>query len=199
MPMHRVPAIALIAAFLVLAGCVHVTTDWNPKADFSSLSTYSFTSPPAETPLMNSLYNDELYRERVRSAIESDLKSKGYRLAGEGEVPTFRIAFFRVVDKKLTHSSVSTYMGYSSSNWYGGANYGADLGGDPVFGTSTVVSSYTQATLLIDVQNPKGSLMWRGTGATRLTDPKAPDEQQQAIDKEVTTIMQKFPPGATSA
>ena len=132
MPMHRVPAIALIAAFPVLAGCVHVTTDWNPKADFSSLSTCSFTSPPAETPLMNSLYNDELHRERVRSAIESDLKSKGYRLAGEGEVPTFRIAFFRVVDKKLTH-------------------------------------------------------------------PEAPDEQPQAIDKEVTRIIQKFPPGATSA
>ena len=68
-----------------------------------------------------------------------------------------------------------------------------------MFGTSTVVSSYTQATLLIDVQNPKGSPMWRGTGATRLTDPEAPDEQQQAIDREVTGIMQKFPPGATSA
>ena len=189
--------LSLCALLMFITGCVHVTSDWDPKADFSALSTYRFTAPPPESPLMNSLYNDDLYQTRVRKAIAQDLASKGFRAATDGEAPTFRVAFFRVVDKKVSYNSVNTFMGYSGSTWYGGANYGADMGGSPVFGTNTVVNQYTQSTLLVDVLNPKGALIWRGTGASRLADPKKPDAQQKSISDEVTQILKKFPPGIT--
>ena len=45
--------------------------------------------------------------------------------------------------------------------------------------------------------DPKGALIWRGTGASRLADPKKPDAQQKSISDEVTQILKKFPPGIT--
>ena len=196
MPVRSIQLLFVIMV-TTLGGCVHVTSDWDPKADFTSLTTYAFTSPPKESPLMNAVYNDQLFRDRVRTAINQDLQGKGFTPASDGEAPTFRVAFFRVVDKKLSYSSVNTFMGYSGSTWYGGANYGADLGGDPVFGTNTMVSQYTESMLFIDVLNSDGSLIWRGTGASRLSDPKRPDEAQQAVSKEITQILEKFPPGST--
>ena len=194
-----VRSIQLLFVIMVasLGGCVHVTSDWDPKADFKSLTTYAFTSPPKESPLMNAMYNDQLYRDRVQTAINQDLQDKGFTRASDGEAPTFRVAFFRVVDKKLSHDSVNTFMGYGGSTWYGGANHGADLGGDPVFGASTTVSQYTESMLFTDVMDSDGSLIWRGTGASRLSDPKRPDVAQQAVSKEITQILAKLPPGVT--
>ncbi|MAI79314.1 MAG: hypothetical protein CL917_10260 [Deltaproteobacteria bacterium] len=195
--MRLILSLLVIALSFSLNACntVQVTSDWNSSFDFKTLKTWQFASPPAQNKTQATLYNDALFDGRVKTALDTTLGQKGYSQVLEGGGADFYVAFFRVVDKKLSVTTMNNYYGYGPG-W--GWGYGDGMGwgwGSGGFGSQTFVNSYKQGTLIIDITTDDGkNLLWRGTGSARLESSDSPEAAQKKITNEVQKILAKFPP-----
>lgn len=200
--MRILASLLIIALGTSLGACntVRVSSDWNNSFDFAKLSNWDFAPPPEENRTKATLYNDDLYTGRVRKAIEMTLAQKGYSEVIAGKGASFHVAFFRVVDKKLSVTTMNNYWGYGPG-WGWGYGYGGGWGWGPDgFGSQTFVNQYKEGTLIIDISTEDGkNLIWRGTGSDRITTSDSPEEAQSKITNEVQKILAKFPPPAAKA
>lgn len=189
--------ILVMGASLSACNTVQVTSDWNSSFDFANLKTWQFAPPPAQKHENIALYNDGLYDGRVRKALDTTLGQKGYSQVVGGGESDFYVSFFRVVNKKLSVTTMNNYWGYGPG-WGWGYGYGPGWGWGPGgFGSQTFVNSYKQGTLIIDVTTNDGkNLVWRGTGSARMDKSSSPEEAQKKISNEVAKILAKFPPPA---
>ena len=199
--MRIIVSLLIFSLTTLLSACntVRVTSDWNPSVDFESLSSWDFAPPPKSNNTHAQLYNDDLFNGRVRKALDVTLGEKGYTQIIEGGEASFHVAFFRVVNKKLSVTTMNNYMGYGPG-WGWGYGYGAGWGWGPGgFGSQTFVNQYKEGTLIIDVSTGEGKdLIWRGSGSARLETSDSPDAAQKKITNEVQKILAKFPPPAAA-
>jgi len=193
---RRVRTLALLlAGALALAstGCssIKVHTDWDPQVDFTRLQTWRWAEQ-SQTPTGNAaLDTDGLLAQRVRRAVEEVLGAKGYvkTATSEGD---FEVAWFLTVEPKTEVTTINDYYGYGGPyrGWYG-AGYG---------GSTTIVDSYNEGTLIIDVRDGKsGALVWRGSGSARLREKADPEKSQQRAHDAVSQILAKFPPPSSQS
>jgi hypothetical protein len=186
-------SIAAMSLSLALsAGCassVKVSSDYDPGVDFTSLKTWSWVEDEPRAEGGASGAGNQLLTNRVTSAVERTLTTRGYRQA-QGN-PDFRVAFTFGAQEKLDVSSTPTTGAY-----YGGGYRGRRGGMYTGWGGSTVdVKQYTEGTLIIDILQPRGEhLVWRGTGTTRLRDEKDPEKRIQKVNDAVDKILAQFPP-----
>ena len=187
--------IVVLSALLSACNTVRVASDWNPSVDFANLTTWDFAPPPGSNHTHAQLYNDDLFNGRVRKALDVTLGQKGYTQVLEGGGASFHVAFFRVVNKKLSVTTMNNYWGYGPG-WGWGYGYGDGWGWGPGgFGSQTFVNQYKEGTLIIDISNDNGkNLIWRGTGSARLESSDNPEKAQKKITNEVEKILAKFPP-----
>lgn len=180
--------IALGAFALGASGCssISVKADWDPQVDFTRLQTWRWADE-SRTPTGNAaLDTDGLLARRVMRSVEEVLATKGYVKTSTSE-GDFEVAWFLTVEPKTQVTTINDYHGYGPGwgGWYG-AGYG---------GSTTVVDSYNEGTLIIDVKDGKsGHLIWRGAGSARLRDKVDPDKAQQRAHDAVSQILAKFPP-----
>ena len=191
----------MLLAFALLwlsgvAGCstFRVQTDYDPQFDFSALRSWSWAEVPQKKtgdPLVDA---DSLLSKRVRRAVEEQLVARGYPRV-EAEASDFRVAFFIVVEDKLSVTTINDYYGYGPG-WRDRYPYGPGGGYGPGGASSqTVVDQYREGSLILDVARSDGNaLVWRGSATTRLSEETSPEKAEKKINEAVSKLLAAFPP-----
>lgn len=165
-------ATALLLVFAVfMTGCssVHVETDYDRQADFSSYHTYRWI-PHMKKPDDNPLMRDPLIESHVESAVDAALAGKGFTRITEGD-PDFLVAYYFTSRNRV---DINHYYGY----WY----------------PQTSVYRYKEGTLIVDIVDREAKqLIWRGWATGTLEDRTHIKDQ---IDMSVRKLMERFPPDA---
>ena len=171
------------AALTLLTGCssVNVSRDYDVSTDFSKLKTFAWQHE--EQPQTgNPRIDNDLIDERVRAAINAELKAKGFRLVDKAGAD-FHMAYFIDYKQRIGGSSVSFGMGGGSYGRHGGVGY------------NTGVSDYEEGHLTIDIINPSDEKnIWRGVGRRTAYDGNSPKKITKVVNSAVAGILKKFPP-----
>jgi hypothetical protein len=175
--------VVLAAVALFAGGCstIDVQTDYDPAADFTTLKTFKWVDAKG-----SDLDKNPLIKSRVRDAVLTNLKAKGYQEVQSGEPDFFTFA----------HAGAKEKM--NVTDW--GYSYGAYWGPYGAYGRNIDVSYYTEASLFIDVvKNTPGKdeLVWRGVGTGVVSQSVSPEERAENINNAVAMILEGFPPGKT--
>ncbi len=179
----KMPALALafgLAATALVSGCsgISVSTDFDPKVDFSAFKTYGWHAAPAgaaPNPLVDA---------RIRRAVDDALPARGYRAAASPAEADFLVAHRTAVQQRIEVSPSSAAVGYRSGRWGAAVGTGAD------------VRTYDEGTLVLDFVDAKSKeLVWRGTASGTVHGDLTPEEREARIREAVTKLLEKFPPG----
>jgi hypothetical protein len=161
-----------VVTAVILAGCsgIDISRDYDPHADFAKLKTWAWIPPKPmneeDVPRVTGLS-----RERIQSAIESELSARDYQKVEPGTAD-FLVRYAAGVGRRLQEGS------YSS-------------GGD--------FYAYDEGRLIIDILSGKDKrLMWRGMARTKVKFEMTPEERDERIKEAVHDIFEGFPPKTTA-
>lgn len=181
--MTRLLFLSLFSA-VVFTGCssVYVNTDYDESVDFSRLKTYAWqheTQPQTGNPRID----NDLIDNRVRAAVDAELRAKGFVPAENREEADVLVAYFIDFKQRIGGSSISFGIGAGTYNRYGGIGY------------DTSVSDYEEGHLTIDIINPATDKnIWRGVGRRTSYESSDPKRITRVINDSVSKILKKFPP-----
>ncbi len=179
--MKKTVLLAVFAGFLFGCSSVSVNRDYDTTVDFAGLKTFVWQhegQPQTGDPKIDNDLNDE----RIRNAVDATLVPKGFQSVARADAD-FLVAYFVDYKRKLSSGSVSVGMGRGSYGRHGGVGY------------STGVSEYDQASLAIDILDPKdGKMIWRGVGFRAAYDGSNPQKSTKIVNESVAKILKKFPP-----
>lgn len=183
-------SVGLIILSLIghLWGCssFQVSQDYNTSMDFSSLKTYAWQTE-SQPKTGDIRVDNSLLDDRIRSAINDSLSTKGYQRIFQG-TPDFSVAYTYQIRSKIESNTVTLGVGFGggSSGRFGGG-VGVDSGGN--------IREYDEGLLAIDLHDAsKESLLWRGMGTTRVNQHATPEEIVKGINAWVEKILSQFPP-----
>ncbi len=178
--------LAVIGSLLIGCSTVKVHNDYDPEVDFATLKSFAWMEKPNpnEAP---TIAENTLLTNRIERSVDAELNAKGLRKVPRAEAD-FLISQHIGVQQKLQVDT--TQFGYGYGFGYGA--WGGPIGGYP---SQTTVSQYEEGTLMIDFVNPENkSLIWRGTGQSRLRRASSPQDREKLIRSAVDQILGQFPP-----
>ncbi|HJT20792.1 MAG TPA: DUF4136 domain-containing protein [Nitrospira sp.] len=175
-------ALSLCLWFMVAAtaACSSPTIgyDFDSRVDFQTYRTYEWLTDAQEVTGDRRLDNS-LVDTRIRSAIGTELRSKGYRVSG-GTKPDFFVAYHVKLNDMMKGTSTQNYIG------------------DRAHGTYTTISdieSYREGTLLLDIVDAASmQLVWRGSALSEVDMGMTPEERNARITRAVRGMLTHFPP-----
>jgi hypothetical protein len=161
---------------IVVSSCatVNISSDFDKSASFPGYKTYALT------PEALNLNINELNRNRLITAVEKELRIKGFT---KSENPDVLIDIKITGEKKQTTTATSS-GGYGMYGWGGG------------MGTTTInYDSYVEGTLFVEmVDAARKQLVWLGWEVGTI-DPEASAEQREKnINNAVKQIFTNYPP-----
>ena len=172
-----------ISVAIACAG-IGITVDHeaDPEADFAAYDTYDWMPP--ESLRVNIRARDPMVEQRIRDAIEAQIRAKGLRKVESGD-PDIRIGYLLVLEDGMDSQ---TMYERSDPDWryrtYGPAT------------TTTRTTTFTMGTLVIDVFDvEKKALVWRGVAEGQTREDQDAEEQKERINEAVRMILAEFPPG----
>ncbi len=169
----------LLPAVAVLAACSSISTteDYDRATNFSQYKTYEWKTVD---PIQN-----QILEQRLKSAVESTLSSKGLRKSAEN--PDLWVVPHTRLDKQ---TQISTY----NSGWGYGYGWRGGYGGGGM--TASTVSEIPVGTLIIDlVDANKKQLVWRGTASKTLEPDASPEAKEKNINAALQKMFAGYPPG----
>lgn len=175
----RLPLYGMILAALA-GGCTtpKIGYDYDRSADFSRYRTYAWVSAAQETTGDRRL-DSSLLDSRIRTAIDTHLRAKGY-LAAANASPDFFVAYHVGMKDMIKGASTQNYIG------------------DRVHGTFTTISDiqpYNEGTLLIDIVDAKSrQLIWQASAQADVDRSIGPKERDARVNGVVRTMLSHFPP-----
>ncbi len=180
------PFMAAIAACVVLAACAtgpRVRTDYDPGANFAQYKTWGWYSPIA----MEQAGYSSWISERIKADVQREMEARGYRY--DAAAPDLKVNFQAVVQERNdVYSMPRSDLAWAYS--YRARSYVAV----PVWYDETVVSSYTEGTLTLDlVDAAKNRMVWTGDAIGRIVNKRTPEERAADIDASVAAIFAKYP------
>jgi len=181
----------LVLSLSLLSGCSGITvyTDYDPSLDFSQYQSYAWM-PEEEPETGDYRIDNDLIRNRVRSAVDNQLQAAGFRLVSEEEA-SFLVIYRVALQDKTQISSSGGSITYGS---WGRGRYGS-VG----YGTGIDSYDYTQGFLILDIMDPKSKeLVWRGTAERRVDEKKSPEKADSRINQAYAKILERFPPGKST-
>src|SRR5690606_8920625 len=176
--------IALLAG--LLAACAtgpRVSSDADPRADFSAYRTFAFYSPLAiEREGYASLVSG-----RMKAAARAEMEARGYVYSEQD--PDLWLNINAYLQQRTDVSTVPAVdYGYYYSYRYRG--YVAV----PFWHERTTVSRYTEGTMNIDlVDARRNALVWEGIATGRARRNQDPAERDAAIDATIAAIFAQYP------
>ena len=187
--------IACTVALGVACSGVRVKTDYDPGVEFGSLRTFAWIDPelreeprPENAAPTDPFTHNTLIDKRVRDEIETQLTSRGFRRAAEGETPDFLLRY------ELVSRQVDRDYPVFVSGGYGYGHRGYGYGSGVGYGSSV---TYDEGTLIIDVIDPASQrIAWRGYGTSQSRDLQLDAER---VQRTVSEILKRFPPGEKKA
>lgn len=194
-PQNNWLAVAAMTFLLTLNGCantpvVQVASD--PYANFSSYQTFGFVSPLGTD---RSGYQT-LVTQQIKSAVQGQLEARGMRLTADS--PQVLVNFNAFITDRTHISTVPVLVQPAfGGGFYGGSYYGYRGGlysPWPMYVDQTVVSSYKEGTLNIDIIDAaRKQLVWEG----RITDEDVTRKEranlQTSINAAVTAAFAQYP------
>jgi Domain of unknown function (DUF4136) len=166
--------VVLLPLLSVVILAANVTVDYDKKASFSNLKTYSWKKgTPASNPLMD---------QRVIESVDKQLLMKGFLKVDAANNPGLAVAYHAAVEVETQLNT--TEVGWSGWGYYGG-------------GTSTTqVEKIPVGTLIVDIGDAKNKkLLWRGKATDTVNDK--PEKVEKKINESVEKMFKKFPPPET--
>ena len=167
-----------IVLVFILTSCssVKVNYDYDKAVDFSSYSTYNYFSD------MESGLN-QLDERRLLRALDSTLKSRGYRLAEEPEL------FINIMSdeyRSAPRNNVGVGIGGSGRNVGGGISVGLPIGG-----------SNLQRSIQFDlVDAQRDALVWQAVAESGFRENASPSVKENQLRALVKKVFSQFPPKA---
>jgi len=179
-------SIVLVSTVLGLSGCASgpkVRANFDKSVDFSQYKTFGFASPLGT----DRAGYKTIVSQHLSSAVRAELEARGVKYSEAA--PQLLVNFNAKLSEKLRTDTVpapATSMGYYG---YRGGSYSAW----PMYDSDTVVSSYTEGTLNIDVVDiSKKQMIWEGVAVGSVSEKNA-DDLQPAIQRVVAKVFEKYP------
>ncbi len=178
---------ALVAASTALACASSIKTafDTDPSADMSVFETYSWIDIDAGPPTAGAQqgpYVSPLDDKRVRSAVDGQLRAKGY-VASDMSRADLIVHYSVRAEEKLRVTETAGRSTY----YHGGYRYGTWHAG-----SSVNVQQYTEGTMTIEFFDRKTrDALWVGWGSKRMS--KSSDDRDENIKQAVEKILEPFP------
>lgn len=180
--------VSVLMLFAASCSTLEVSSNFNPKTDFSRLKTYAWLND-VDHPSSNVRVNNELVRNSVREGIEEDLAAKGFIKSEQRDTADFLVTWFGAIEQKLKVENIN--------NFYAPYGYGT-LYRDPYWNSNPTVTktkAYEEGSLIIDFLDPKHqALLWRGTGKDRIEAGQPPETVKRKLKESVRMILANFPP-----
>lgn len=173
---HHVAMAVLIAS---LAGCstLSVTTDFDPKADFSRAKTYDWEwgkQKQTGDPRIDNAILDK----RIRHIVDEELKARGYAQDTSGAA-TYLVGYHAAIRNELSVTHVNDYYGYQSA-WQG---------------SYVDVDAYEKGSIILDIVDARsGELIWRGWAEDTVEEGRSPEKSEANIRNAVKKMLERFPP-----
>jgi len=184
-------SVAVLTAFT--AACAtgpHITTDFDPAANFSQYHTYTWhAGTPATDPLVDA---------RIVNAINTQLMAKGFqKVDANGDfVVTYHARSGAEVNLQTVYSSVGWGPGWGYGPYWCGRTWGwAGPCGGGIRSTvaSTTADTVRTGTVVVDILDGKShSLLWRGVASDELAGN--PQDMAKQINGGAAKLFADFPP-----
>ena len=178
--------IFFISLIVFASGCssVKVSYDYDGQANFANYKTYAFTEDAVKLPI------NELNRDRILKAVESELSAKGFTKSDNPDV----IVDLHVRAEKRTEATATT----SGTGMYGGGYYGGPgrYGYGGGFSTTQInYNDYIDGTLIVDIiDRSTEKIAWQGRGTKTVDEDASAEKREKNINAGVKQIFTKYPP-----
>jgi len=175
----------LVAGSVLLASCAstpRISTDFDEQVSFTEYRTFAFFKPLAMEP---SGYSTPL-TNAIRQSIRRELTARGY--VYDESAPQLLVNFQGVVQERTNvynypYGGFDYFYNYRSSVYYG----------TPIWFDDTIVSTYTEGTLSVDLVDAKrNQMVWTGSAIGRVRDQKSKARAIQA-GQGTTSIFAQYP------
>jgi hypothetical protein len=192
---HSVLVVATAAACVALAGCespggkVSVLQGQTPIAG----STYAW-APNAQPGSGDARVDNDIIRERIKTAIDTNLAAKGYRQVAPSQAKVL-VAYHIGLQNRTDYSASS--MGPPGGvacgrrgciGGYGWGMYGAPMDVD------VRSINYVEGSLMLDlIDTASGKLAWRATSQKRVDEK---DVNQDGLNAVVADMIKTLPAGS---
>ena len=177
------PGRGLLLLVFVLTACsrFNVRSDWDRSADFRALHTYAWL-PREDAAPADQRAQDRFIDRRIRSAVDTELRAKGYAPADSGE-PDFLLNY-RLASEPASVVRADPRAYFGGGGWFGWPNAG-----------SFYTESYDEGTLYIAVIDPRSKrMLWVGAAQARLLPLTSLEQKEKRVDAAVHAILARFPP-----
>jgi uncharacterized protein DUF4136 len=175
----RRPLYGILLAASAL-GCASPTVgyDYDRSANFSRYHTYAWVSRAQEATGDRRL-DSSLVDGRIRTAIERELRQKGYLPSSQAGAD-FVVAYHAGMKDMLKGASTQNYIG------------------DRAHGTFTTISDiqpYHEGTLTIDIADGEShQLVWQASARADVDQSLGPEQRDARVITIVRAMMSHFPP-----
>lgn len=188
---------AALSALLVLSACETappVSVLQAPNASIAPGSTYAWAPLTArEMQPGDPRIDNDIIRGRIRSAVDTSLAAKGYRLVDDTDSAQLLVTY-HVGLQQGTDYRVDSYGGPTgpvACGWRGCVGgYGWGMYGPPMNADVRAIN-YTNASLILDLkERASGQLAWRATSTKRVTEG---DSAQDKLNALVANMVKSLP------
>ena len=162
--------------YMACSPIYNVSYDYDENVKLVQLSTYNWLPAPEEANINN------LDAERIKKAVNAELKAKGLILRSEN--PDFLIAADIIKKEKLTITNWGyPYYDPYWPNW-------------PYYGSwSFDYYQYEEGTIVLNFLEPVSkNLIWRGAAKAALDYANTPEKRDKLIKEAMRKILQNYPP-----
>ena len=168
----------LLTASAVGCSSPNVGYDYDRGTNFSRYHTYAWVSG-AQDATGDRRLDSSLVDTRIRSAIDTQLHTKGYVVSPDGGAD-FLVAY---------HAGMKDMMqGASTQNYIGDRAHGT-------FTTISDIQSFQEGTLLIDIVDAKSrQLVWQASAKADVDQSLGPKERDARVHDVVRAMLSHFPP-----
>jgi hypothetical protein len=152
--------------------------DFDPSANFSSYHTYEWTAGNRE-PTGDKRVDNSLVDARIRSIVEAQLRSKGYRPSAPGR-PDFYVSYHAGVKDLAKGASTQRYIGDRATGKYT---------------TINAIEPYKEGALLVDiVDGTSNQLVWQGSAVAEVDPGMTAKERDEYLTRILGAMFAHFPP-----
>ena len=169
--------LAVLASCAAVQPTMQIRTDRNPGANFATLATYAWATPPLQAPAWPAQDDRVSFDWQVRGLVDQQMARLGYTAVPAGQ------------SDLLIDYGVRTEEASMNDTWGAYSKYRAE-GGTQSAGTAWVMG-YERGTLVIDAYDSRTrDLVWFGQ-ASAVVNPRL---REQRLPQAVAKIFATFPP-----
>lgn len=176
----------MIIATTASCSTIRVTTDYDSSANFEAYKTFAFTDEALNLNI------DELNRNRLLRAIETELTARGFTRSESPDV-LLDLNVKTEEKNKTTTTTTTTPVFYGRLGRYYGPGYRYGYGAG-FTNTQIDYETYIDGTLFIDmIDAGKKQLVWQGRGTGAINTDESQKTKEENINNAVRQIFMQYP------